>query len=192
MLSAHWDKIQGMTELAIPNTMDVLTAQVVGDRVAGYNFEEIAGQRGITVEEAVAAWKSYVTSMAKMPVEEQWLLHLLRLENFLTKVNIRLNAASKADDFELVLKALDRIASLQAINLDLKKDAEAKVVQLTRAQTAIILQAIFSIRDGLQDHITQALETEDIAAIKGELVGENFAKAFNAHAQIALAEGASE
>jgi hypothetical protein len=169
--------------------MDVLTAQVVGDRVAGYNFEEIAGQRGITVEEAVAAWKSYTTNMAKMPKEEQWLLHLLRLENFLTRVNIRLNAASKADDFELVLKALDRIASLQAVNLDLQKDATDRLVQLTKAQTAIILQAVFSIRDGLQEHITQALETGDLDAIKGELVGENFSKAFNAHAQVALAEG---
>lgn len=172
--------------------MDVLTAQVVGDRVAGYNFEEIAGQRGITVEEAVKAWKSYTTNMAKMPVEEQWLLHLLRLENFLTKVNLRLNAVSRAEDFELVLKALDRIASLQAINLDLKKDATDKMVQLTKAQTAIILQAVFGIRDGLQAHITQALETGDIDAIKGELVGENFTKAFNAHAQVALAEGVDE
>lgn len=181
-----------MDELAIPNTMDMLTAQVVGDRVAGYNFEEIAGNRGITVEEAVAAWKSYVSSMAKMPVEEQWLLHLLRLENFLVKCNARLNAMSRAEDFELVLKAFDRIASLQAINLDLKKDAEAKMVQLTRTQTAIILQAVFSIREGLQAHITQALETEDINAIKGELVGTNFDKAFNAHARIALAEGEAE
>lgn len=178
-----------MDELAIPNTMDVLTAQVVGDRVAGFNFEEIAGNRGISVEEAVKAWKTYTTNMAKMPKEEQWLLHLLRLENFLVKVNMRLNAVSKAEDFELVLKALDRIASLQAVNLDLQKDASDRMVQLTKAQTAIILQAVFSIRDGLQEHITAALETEDIAAIKGELVGEKFAKAFNAHAQIALAEG---
>ena len=178
-----------MDELAIPNTMDVLTAQVVGDRVAGYNFEEIAGNRGITVEEAVKAWKSYTASMAKMPVEEQWLLHLLRLENFLVKCNARLNAMSRAEDFELVLKALDRIASLQAVNLDLQKDASDRMVQLTKAQTAIILQAVFSIRDGLQAHIEQALEKEDINAIKGELVGENFAKAFNAHAQVALAEG---
>lgn len=172
--------------------MDALTAQVVSARVAGFNFEEIAGQIGITVEEAVAAWKTYTTNMAKMPVEEQWLLHLLRLENFLTKVNMRLHAASRAEDFELILKALDRIASLQAINLDLKKDAQDKLVQLTRAQTAIILQAVFSIRDGLQEHITQALEKGDLDAIKGELVGENFNKAFNAHAQVALAEGADE
>lgn len=178
-----------MDELAIPNTMDMLTAQVVADRVAGFNFEEIAGNRGISVEEAVAAWKSYTTNMAKMPVEEQWLLHLLRLENFLTKVNTRLSMASKAEDFELVLKAFDRIASLQAINLDLKKDAENKLVQLTRAQTAIILQAVFSIRDGIGHHISEALESGDLEHIKGELVGENFTKAFNTHATVALSEG---
>jgi hypothetical protein len=171
--------------------MDVLTAQVVANRVAGYNFEEIAGIMGITVEEAVASWKSYTTNMAKMPKDEQWLLQLLRLENFLVKINSRLHNLSKAEDFELVLKTFDRIASLQAINLDLQKDAESRLVQLTKAQTAIILQAVFSIRDGLQEHITQALETGDLEAIKGELVGENFSKAFNAHAQVALAEGES-
>lgn len=181
-----------MDALAIVNTMDVLTAQVVNDRVAGYNFEEIAVSRGISVEEAVAAWKSYVDNMAKMPQEEQWLLHLLRLENLLTKCNTRLSMSSRAEDFELVLKLLDRLASLQALNLDMKKDAQDKLVQITKAQTALILQAVFTIRDGLEAHITQALEQGDLETIKGELVGESFRQAFNAHAQVALAEGMDE
>jgi hypothetical protein len=181
-----------MDALAILNTMDLLTAQVVNARVGGYNFEEIAMQLGVTPEEAVSAWKSYIDSMQKMPPEEQWVLHLLRLENLLVKCNYRLNAMSKAEDFELVLKLLDRLASLQALNLDMKKDAQDKLVQITKAQTALILQAVFSIRDGIEAHITQALEQGDIELIKGELVGESFRQAFNAHAQIALAEGVDE
>jgi len=182
-----------MDELAIPNTMDLLTAQVVGDRVNGYNFEEIAGMRGITVEEAVAAWKSYTTNMAKMPKDEQFLLHLLRLENFLTKVNGRLHNLSKAEDFELILKTFDRIASLQAINLDLQKNAEDRLTKLTREQTAIILHAVFSIRDGLEEHLSTALAQAQVElpeTIMGQIIGDGFKSAFNTHAQAALAEGA--
>lgn len=170
--------------------MDLLTAQVVGDRVNGFNFEEIAGMRGITVEEAVAAWQSYTTNMAKMPKDQQFLLQLLRLENFLTKVNGRLHSLSKAEDFELILKTLDRIASLQAINLDLQKSAEDRLTKLTREQTAIILHAVFSIRDGIESHIAAAIDQLDLPeSIKGDLVGDGFKSAFNTHAQVALAEG---
>lgn len=174
----------------IENTMDMLTSQVVEDRRKGYSFEEISANRGVKVVEVVNAWKSYVDNRMVMTEEEQWVLHLLRLEYLLTQVNDRLAYADKAEDYELVIKLLDRIASLQALNKDLKKDADDKLVQITKAQTQIILQAVFAISNGIHAHIEQAFEHgKTIKAIKAEVLGDSFRQVFNTEAQRALTEG---
>lgn len=175
---------------AVENTMDILTKKVVDSRRTGHTFEEIAAREGIKLLEVVNAWKSYVDSRMVMPPEEQWVLHLLRLEHLLTQVNERLNYADKAEDYELVIKLLDRLASLQALNLDLKKDADDKLVAITKAQTQLILQAVFAISDGLHAHIETAFDRhKTIKAIKGELLGDGFRQIFNTEAQRALTEG---
>lgn len=175
------------------NTMDVLTHKVVEARRHGYSMEEIAVKEGITVLEAVNAWKEYVDNRMAMPPEEQWVLHLLRLEHLLVQVNDRITYASKAEDYELVVKLLDRIAALQALNLDLKKDAGDKLAAITKAQTQLILAAVFSIADGLHHHIEAAFANgKTIKAIKGEVLGENFRQVFNTEAQRALSEGVAE
>lgn len=177
-----------MTE--INNTMDVLTSQVVDDRRKGHSFEEIAANRSVKVTEVVNAWKSYVDNRMVMSEEEQWVLHLIRLEFLLTQVNDRLSYADKAEDYELVIKLLDRIAALQALNKDLKKDADDKLVQITKAQTQVILQAIFALSNGVHAHIEQAFENgKTIKTIKAELTGETFRQNITAEAQKALTEG---
>jgi hypothetical protein len=173
-----------------PNTMDALTAQIVPLRVKGFTFEEIAVKTGVNAETVIITWREFIDSRTVMSPDEQAVLQLLRLENLLTKVNERLKYADKAEDYELVIKLLKEVAALQGINKDMKKDAEDKLVQITAAQTALILQAVFALSNAMTVHIGEAFEKhKTIKAIKGELAPATLTTLFNAEAQRVLAQG---
>jgi hypothetical protein len=176
------------------NTMDVLTKQVVDKRVAGFTFEEIAEQVEIPVTEVVGAWRDYVDNRMVMSEEEQWVLHLLRLENFLVKVNERLRYCERAEDFELVLKLLDRIEALQALNKTRKAEADSALQQLTAAQTQIILSAMLKLQASFRASLEETFKsvakpTKAVEAIEGEILNGFDEKFFNL-AQLALMEEA--
>lgn len=176
-----------------PNTLDALTTQVRDKRIKGYSFEEISTSIGVRVEEVISVWRDYISSTTVMSPEEQAFLQLLRLENLLVKANDRLKYADKAEDLELVIKLLKEVASLQGINKDMQKDASDKLVQVTNAQTALILQAFFAISTGLKSHIETVFEKhKTIKAIKGELLGDSFTTVFTSEAQRVLTEGVAE
>lgn len=175
------------------NTMDALTAQIVPLRIKGYSFEEIAVKISVRVEEIISAWKEFISSRTIMPPEEQAVLQLLRLENLLVKCDDRLKYADKAEDYELVIKLLKEVAALQGINKDLQKDASDKLLQLTQAQTALILQAVFAISTGMQAHIEKVLaSSRTIKAIQGQLTGPVLHEVFTTEAQRALTQGVEE
>jgi hypothetical protein len=177
----------------VNNTLDMLTAQIVKYRVKGYSFDWVANKLGVEEVEVVKAWREYMASSTVMSVEEQSFLQLLRLENLLTQVNDRLAYADKAEDYELVIKLFDRIAALQGINKDLQRDASDKLLQITQAQTALILQAVFAISTGMQAHIEAAFDKhKTIKAIRGDLLGPEFTTLFNNEAQRALAQEAEK
>lgn len=170
----------------IGNTMDALTSQVVKLRIKGYSFEQISEKTGVDAEEIVLAWRDYLSSRTTSTPEEETVLQLLRLEHLLVQVNDRLQYADKAEDYELVIKLLDRVAALQGINKDLKKHAEDKLIELTQAQTALILQAVFAMSTGVQAHIEAAFEKhKTIKAIRGEILGD-LTTVFTTEAQRAL------
>lgn len=169
------------------NTMDALTAQIVPLRTKGFSFEEIAVRTSVNVEEIVSAWRAFISSRTVMPPEEQAVLQELRLEVLLTQVNERLKYADRAEDYELVIKLLQEIAKLQGINKEAKKDASDKLLQLTQAQTALILQAVFAIQTGMQAHIEKVLaSSRTIKAIQGQLTGPVLQEVFTTEAQRAL------
>lgn len=173
------------------NTLDMLTAQVSDLRIKGYSFDDISTKTGVDVDEVVRNWRAYVSSQTVMTPEEQSFLQLQRVERLLTQINARLAYADKAEDYELVLKTLDRIAALQGINKDLQRDAADKLAQITQAQTALILQAVFAMQHGVQMHIEQIFEKhKTIKAIRGELLGPTFGEVFNTEAQRALTQEA--
>lgn len=169
------------------NTMDALTSQIVKLRVKGFSFEQISEKIGVDPEEIVSTWREYLSSRTVATPEEEWVLQLLRLESLLVQVNDRLQYADKAEDFELVIKLLDRVAALQGINKDMQKSADDRLVQITQAQTALILQAVFAMSTGLQAHIEAAFEKhKTIKAIRGEILGD-LTTVFTTEAQRALA-----
>lgn len=171
----------------IENTMDLLTTIVVDRRSEGYTFEEIAVEQDISVDECVRAWKEYIESRAVMSPEDQWVLHLIRLEKLLVMAHQRANAAATAEDLELFLKIFDRIEALQALNKARKTEAQDALVQLTKAQTQIILEAMMTLQSNFKQQLEIAFEKgKTLKAIRGEVL-DNFDTTFLAEAQKALA-----
>lgn len=170
------------------NTMDLLTKLVVDDRVDGHTFEEIAEKQGISVMEVVRAWKEYTDNRTTMSQEEQWVLHLLRLERLLVLAHARANALASAEDLELFLKIFDRIEALQGLNKARQSEAEAAMVALTKAQTQIILSAMGTLQASFRAQLEEAFDKhKTIKAIRGEVL-ENFEPVFLNLAQQALTQ----
>lgn len=132
-----------MTE--IPNSMSYLTKEVVDYRVMGYSLEETAAKIGIPVEDAVKEWRSYTSGYVVESKEERWLLHLLRLENLLVKVNLALEGAHEIEDFEVVLKLLDRVEALQSLNLSRKEEAEREADKQNRLMAEQVIGIVTAV-----------------------------------------------
>lgn len=170
----------------IENTMDLLTSLVVDRRSEGYTFEEIAVDQDITVDEVVRAWKEYIENRTVMSPEEQWVLHLIRLEKLLVMAHARANSAATAEDLELFLKIFDRIEALQALNKARKTEAQDALVELTKAQTQIILMAMGTLQASYKAQLEEAFtKGKTLKAIKGEVL-DNFDPMFLSLAQEAL------
>jgi hypothetical protein len=166
--------------------MDALTSQVVKLKVKGYSWEEISEKIGVEPDEIIVTWREYLNSRTTATPEEEAVIQLLRLENLLVKVNDRLRYADKAEDYELVIKLLKEVAALQGINKDMQKQADDRLIQITQAQTALILQAVFAMATGVQAHIEAAFENhKTIKAIRGEILGD-LTTVFTTEAQRAL------
>lgn len=160
------------------DNMSFLTKQVVDKRIAGYTIEEAAQQVGISVEEAVVEWKNYVSSRVTMPKEEQWLLHLMRLENLLVKVNLKLESAQFIEDYEVVLKILDRVEALQSTNLSRKEVAEQEADKLRRLQAeqviGILEMAKMMTHNMIEDAFANNKTLKAAKASVLEDLGENY------------------
>lgn len=140
------------------SNMSILTKQVVDKRILGLTIEETAAAVGISVEEAVVEWKNYVTSRTTMPKEEQWVLHLLRVENLLHKANLKLEQSQYLEDFEVILKILDRIEALQSLNHSRKEVAEQEADKLHRLQAEQLLGILETSKLMMRGMIEEAFD----------------------------------
>jgi hypothetical protein len=152
------------------SNMSILTKQVVDKRIMGLTIEETAAEVGITVEEAVIEWKNYVASRVQMPKEEQWVLHLLRIEDLLYKANKRLEHSQFMEDFEHILKILDRIEALQSLNHSRKEVAEAEADKLHRLQAEQLLAILEMSKLMMRGMIEEAFEKKTLKAAKEALL----------------------
>lgn len=147
--------------------MDALTKRVLNLRKGGKSFEEIAGIIGnVTVDDVVNAWQGYVQNRVQMSEEEHRVLYELRLEEFLYTANERLDFATRAEDFELVLKTLDRLEAFRALNKERKGEAQAALEALTRQQTQLVFASILSMQSEFKKYLETAFEGKTIKAIK--------------------------
>ena len=162
--------------------LSFLTKKVIEYRLAGYTMEETADKVGITTEEAVKEWKAYVASRYKMPKEEQWLLHLMRVENLLVKASERLESSTMMEDFEVVMKILDRIEALQSLNLSRKEVAELEAEKVSRLLAEQVIGIIEASKATTEAMIEKAFAQKSLAKAKEAILvdlGEYTASTLN-------------
>ena len=175
--------------------MSYLTKSVVDKRVQGLTIEETAAQVGISVEEAVIEWKNYVASRTQMPKDEQWVLHLLRVENLLSKANLRLESSKFIEDFEVVLKILDRIEALQSLNHSRKDVAEAEAEKVNRLQAEQLIGILEMSKLMMRGMIEEAFAKKTLKAARESLLqdlGEYTDKALEQLEQISSVQALGE
>lgn len=166
--------------------LDALTKRVMNLRKGGKAFEEIADIIGnVSVEEVVSTWHDYIENRVQMSDEEHKVLYELRLEDFLYQANERLDYCTKAEDFEIVLKTLDRIEAFRALNKERKGEATAALEALTRQQSQIILQTFMTMQTEFKKFLETAFEQKTIKAIKGTVL-DSFDTTFTTVATKAL------
>lgn len=151
-----------MTE--IPNTMSALTSQVVDYRIKGYSLEQTATEIGISVEEAVIEWKSYVSNYTVETQEERWLLHLLRLEALMVKVERALESYDEIGDFKVMLELLDRIEALQSLNLSRKEVAEREADKANRLLAEQVIGIVTATHRSMLDTLEKAFTKHKVGA----------------------------
>ena len=152
------------------NSMSALTKQVVDYRVKGHTLEETAAKIGIPTEVAVTEWRSYVASHTVETKEERWLLHLLRLEKLLQKVDLALEDYESIEDFEVMLKLLDRIEALQSLNLSRKEEAEREADKANRLQAEQIIGIITATHQTLLDSLESAFNKHKVGKVARETI----------------------
>jgi hypothetical protein len=150
--------------------LSYLTKKVIEHRLTGYTMEETADKVGITVEEAVKEWKSYVASRYRMPKEEQWLLHLMRVENLLVKATQKLESSTMMEDFEVVMKILDRIEALQSLNLSRKEVAELEAEKVSRLLAEQVIGIIEASKATTEAMIEKAFAQKSLTKAKEALL----------------------
>lgn len=159
--------------MELDNTLDVLTRKVRDLKVKGHTFEQIAVNESIPLVDVVAAWKEYVSTRTAMDRAEWFILYQERLEDFLLRLNERideLGTRAKADDYRNVLDLYDRIEKLMALNEERKSVAEEELRRITVAQTQVILAAFFKLQQTLEQKIDAAFESgRTIKAIRAEV-----------------------
>ena len=157
-----------MTEIA--NSMSFLTKQIVDLRVKGNTLEQIAQDLGIPVEDVVAEWRSYVSAYTVESKEERWLLHLLRLENLMVKVERALEDYTEITDFEVMLKLLDRIEALQSLNLSRKEEAEREADKMNRLMAEQVIGIITATHQTLMDSLETAFNKHKVGKVARETI----------------------
>lgn len=157
-----------MTEMH--NTMSALTKRVIDLRVKGHSLESVATEIGIPVEDAVAEWRSYVAAFVVESKEERWLLHLLRLENLMVKVEAALENYEEISDFEVMLKLLDRIEALQSLNLSRKEEAEREADKANRLMAEQLIGVITATHKTMMEMLESAFNKHRVGKVARETI----------------------
>ena len=152
------------------NSMSALTSRIVKDRVRGHTLEEIATDLGIPVVDVVTEWQAYVAGHTVETKEERWLLHLLRLEKLLRKVDLALEDYESVEDFEVMLKLLDRIEALQSLNLSRKEEAEREADKANRLMAEQVIGIITATHKTLMDSLEVAFNKHKVGKVARETI----------------------
>jgi hypothetical protein len=97
----------------------------------------------------------------------------LRIEDLLYKANLRLEHSKFMEDFEHVLKILDRIEALQSLNFSRKEVAEAEADKLHRLQAEQLIGILEISRLMMKGMIEEAFENaKTLKSAKASLLND--------------------
>lgn len=155
------------------NTLDAFTSTVRDQRRQGYSVAEIALRNSVSEAEVEAAWREYVTSHTSMDIYERRVLHELRLENLLVRLNERIDKGldtGKQDSIANMLKLLEQIEKLHALNTERQSETADMLRQISVEQGRVILTALYEMLRQMKEEISQAFESgRTIKAIRAEV-----------------------
>ena len=152
-------------------SQQALTQLVLKNLIRGKTIEQTAAIMKITPLDVFQVWQGYVKDRMQMSWEEQWVLHLMRLEDLLVKANDMLEyGETDPKAFEATVKILERIEELQDLNKARRAAAEAELVSLTKAQVEILFQVQREMKEAFKAEIESALNQKTIKSIRGELL----------------------
>ena len=167
------------------NGMSALSKIVVEAMIEGKQFDDIADENGLPVIAVVKTWRDYLSNQTRLSRDEQWALHLLRLESFLNKLHTRISASSEWQDYELVLKMLDKLEAMHALNETRKTAADDVLKSLSEQQGQIIAMMLTTFSRGLLEQVQEIVDNgktlkgikTKLEEITGEIVDEQIDKA---------------
>lgn len=168
-------------------TGDALTKEVVRYLHKGKNFVQIADSMQLSVEEVEAVWTRYVNDRKQMPADQQFILHLERLEDLLTLAHDNMEMEMDSDGLEVTLKILDRIEDLQATALSRKTAAEDSLQILSNMQVDLFYRMLSTIEGMYRMTVEEAFKDNDVEYAKKKLLGD-FSTTFGQITQQAYVE----
>lgn len=158
-------------ETSLYSGMTTIQKIVVPELTRGRNFEQIADDNGIPVVDVVREWRDYLENRNRMSPDEQYQLHLLRLENLLNMVTayVESNQGRDSDAVKNILGLLDQVEKLQNLNKSRLEEARANMEILSEKQMQMIFCAMIAMKGYIDERVDQALSYNRIVDIRKHL-----------------------
>lgn len=175
------------------NGMTTVQKMIVPELIRGVSIEKIADRYNLSPVEVLKEWRDLIANRQRMSGEERLELHLMRLENLLEIITLRVEAQEGADPDAIknMLGALEQLEKLEGLNKERLADARDELQAISEQQMHMIMRIMLAFQNNLQAYILDKVsEADDLDSLRKELLG-NYQAWFAGQAQKAL-EAASE
>lgn len=175
------------------NGQTTIQKMIVPDLIRGASIEKVADRYGLTPVEVLKEWRDLIANRQRMSGEERLELHLMRLENLLEIVTLRVESteAKDPDSVKNMLMALEQLEKLEGLNKERLSDVRDELQAISEQQMHMIMKIMLAFQNNLQAYILDKLSNaDDLDALRKELLG-NYQAWFAGEAQKAL-EAASD
>lgn len=176
------------------NGMTTVQKMILPDLIRGASIEKTAEKHMLSPIDVMKEFRDYISNRQRMSGEERLELHLIRLENLLEMITIRVESteAKDVDSVKNMLGALEQLEKLEGLNKERLADARDELQQITEQQMHMIMKIMLAFQNNLQAYILDKLSNADsLDDLRKELLGE-YSAWFAGEAQKALTEAANE
>lgn len=155
-------------EITAGSGMTTIQKIVIPELTRGKNFDQIADDNGIPVTDVVREWRDYLANRNRMSPDEQYQLHLLRLENLLNMVTAYAESTNgrDSDAVKNILGLLDQVEKLQNLNKSRLEEARANMEILSEKQMQMIFRAMVAMKGYIDQRHAEALSHNRIVDIR--------------------------